>query len=171
MKRSLTLLLSLLTVVAIAAPKSPESPSQVGALVARQLSLTVVQSSMPATKSTGKVNALVVTIKRQGECSNGKVTLKTYFMGKELETNQVVMHSMSEQTVETKLGPGVTETLKSDPFVVTPEVPATKKTKAIPASGVRPHGWVVRVYQNDLLLATASSGQGYEAVIAKASTH
>jgi hypothetical protein len=83
----------------------------------------------------------------------------------------VVVHSRSEQTIETKVGPGVTETLKSDPFVVTPEVPATKKTKAIPASGVRPHGWVVRVYQNDQLLATTSSGQGYDALIAKASNH
>ena len=159
---------SLLTAVAVAAPKVPDSP---GALRVGQIVLTALQSSVPVTKGAGKVNALVATVKRQGECSNSKVTIKVYFMGKDVETNQVVMHSMSEQTIETKQGPGVTETLKSDPFVVTPEVPATKKTKAIPAQGVRPHGWVLRVYQNDLLLATTSSGQGYDAVIAKASTH
>ena len=166
MKSSAVLFFSLLTVLAVAAPKTQDNHPSAGALQPGQIILTVVQSSPPSAKKGVKLNALTVTVNRQGECTDGKVTLKAYFMGKDVGTNKLVVNSVNEQAVATQVGSGGAFTFTSNPFEYTAEIPALKKTKAVPAHGVQPHGWVVRVYQHDQLLASASSGQGYDTVIA-----
>lgn len=130
-------------------------------MTASQLVMTVMQSGVPqvATKgdpSVTKIRAITVNIHRVGNC-DGHVTLKIAFVGQDVATNKKVVNSQTEKAAEAVPGKGSEYTETSAPFVYFPPSVDPKTKKPIPASGTKPLGWVVRVFQGDKLLSSQSS--------------
>ena len=169
MKLVLTLLFSFLTMIVAAQAKTSDANPPVKPIESKQLNITVVPLAEPSRRGQGRVNKVVVTIKKFGDANaDGKVTLKAYFIGKDVFIHKLVLNSMSEVSAEAVSGLGNSYTLQSEPFVYNPEKPAAKGKVAVPASGSKPYGWLIGVYQNEKLLFKDASGQGFDAVIAAA---
>ena len=129
---------------------------------ASQLVMTVQQSGVPqlapkpGALSESKVRNLAINLRRIAEC-NGHVTLKVSFVGLDVATKKRVVGDETSKDAEAVPGKGNEYSVNSAPFVhVFPSF--DKKTKKpVPASGAKPAGWVVRVFQGDKLLAAAAS--------------
>lgn len=126
-----------------------------------QLVMTVLQSGVPqvATKgetSVSKVRAISVNLRRLGQC-DGNVTLKIGFVGEDVVTKKKILVSQTEKKAEATPGKGNDYSETSAPFVYNPPSIDPKTKKPIPASGSKPLGWVVRVFQGDKLLAATAS--------------
>ena len=157
-------LLTLLAVPAWAEPSPARPTSPPSSLRNNQLVLRVEQEAVAAVKGADRadrVNALRINVQKSGQC-DGKLTIKAYFVAKDVATNDPVIHSVVVQEGEAVAGTGNTYVLKSKPFHVTPAKPATATTKAIPATGGVPIGWLVQISQNGQLITTRTSSQGYE---------
>lgn len=140
-------------------------------MAASQLSMTVTQSGVPYVAPKGdtavtKVRAVAVNLRRVGNC-DGKVTLKIAFVGQDVVTNKKIVISQTEKPAEAVPGKGNDYSETSAPFVYYPPSVDPKTKKPIPASGSKPLGWVVRVFQGDKLLASASSNPDLVGWIAK----
>lgn len=134
-------------------------------ITAGQLSIRVQQNDVPQpavkkkdVESQGitKVRSLSITLRRLG-AGDGHVTLKTYFIGMDVETKQKTVASENTQQAEATAGAGNTYTETSKPLVAYPSAVDPKTKKVIPAHGSKPAGWVVRVYQDNTLLAATAS--------------
>ena len=130
-------------------------------MAANQLAMTVAQSGVPQVTAKGdtavtKVRAVSINLRRIGNC-NGNVTLKVAFIGLDVTTNKKILISQTEKAAEAVPGKGNDYTETSAPFVYNPPSVDPKTKKPIPANGSKPLGWVVRAFQGDKLLASASS--------------
>lgn len=126
-------------------------------MAVNQLVMTVQQSGAPQVAANTKVRSVTINLRRIGRC-DGHVTLKTCFVGVDVTTKKKVVNSKFVKEAEAVPGKGNEYTETSASFVYNPPSEDPKTKKPIPASGTKPSGWVVRVYQGDkLLTATAST--------------
>ena len=173
MPRSCLLLLFLCGLPALAEPKSSEALLERPHINNLQLSMTVVQTGLPA-RGTNRMNLLAVTLKKIGDC-DGKLTIKACFFGKSVSTGKITLNKAHTQEGEAVSGAGNTYRFKSEEFIYAPEKRIPSKTangrdKVVSAKGVLPHGSLVQVFVRGKLIATHASSQGYEAVLAEAGT-
>lgn len=130
-------------------------------ITANQLSISVEQSAVPqiavkGSASATKVRAVTIKMHRIGH-GDGKVTLKIAFVGTDVTTNKKVVVSQTKQEAEVVSGKESVFTETSAPFVYNLPSVDPKTKKPIPASGTKPFGWIVRVFQGDRLLKSMSS--------------
>ncbi|MBW8780513.1 MAG: hypothetical protein JF599_01295 [Verrucomicrobia bacterium] len=123
--------------------------------------MTVDQSGMPQVAAKGatsvsKVRALTIKIHRLGQC-DGKVTLKVAFVGTDVATKQKVINRQTEKAAEALPDKDTEYSETSAPFVYNPPSVDPKTKKPIPASGTKPFGWVVRVFQGGKLVTAMGS--------------
>lgn len=140
-------------------------------MTASQLVMTVTQSGVPKVAAKGdtavtKIRAVGINLRRLGNC-DGHVTLKIAFVGQDVATNKKVVNAQTEKAAEAVPGKGNEYTETSAPFVYFPPSVDPKTKKPIPASGTKPLGWVVRVFQGDKLLAATASNPDLVAWIGK----
>ena len=143
------------------ADTSSPSPDQ-APITASQLSMTVQMDGVPqnqpkaADHSTTKVRSLTINVLRIGRC-NGHLSLKVGFVGWDVAEKHKVLNVATDKDAEAIPGTGNVYTFTSDPFVFVPAHLDPKTKKPIPASGTKPLGWVVRVFQGDKLVTAQSS--------------
>ena len=139
----------------------PQPDPDKAPMTASQLAMTVEQSGVPQVAANGstkviKVRALTIKMRSVGHC-DGKVTLKIAFVGTDVTTNQKVANRQTEKKAEVLPGKDTEYTETSAPFVYIPPSVDLKTKKRIPDSGIKPFGWVVRVFQDGKLVKTMSS--------------
>jgi len=125
-------------------------------MAATQLSMTVQQGSEPQSSPNTKIRSLSINLRRIGRC-DGRVTLKTCFVGIDVTTKKKVINSEAVKEAEAIPGSGNDYTETSSAFVYIPPSVDPKTKKPIPPSGTKPSGWVVRVYQGGKLLKAVAS--------------
>ena len=130
-------------------------------MTASQLAMTVMQAGVPQITPKGdtsvtKVRSVIINLRRIGNC-DGHVTLKIAFVGQDVVTDKKVVNAQTEKPAEAVPGKGNEYTENSAPFVYFPPSVNPKTKKPIPASGTKPLGWVVRVFQGDKMLSAQSS--------------
>ena len=162
------LLFTLLSLSALAESTPSHARADRPAINSRQLSLTVVQSGVPA-KGTHRMNSLAVTLRKMGDC-DGRVTIKAYFFGRDVTSGEISLNGAKTREGEAVAGVGNTYVFESDEFVYAPEKTIPKTTakgrdKVVPAKGVLPHGSLVQVFIKDELIATHATSQGFESVV------
>ena len=162
--KALVLWVALFAVRALAEPTPTAFKDLLPVNNSRLLNLRVEQEAVPVTKSAGRINQLKVTVIKMGNCES-KLTIKAYFIGKDVATAKVVVGSVAIQDGEAATGVGNHYTLKSKPFIITPATPAKGTAKAIPASGAAPIGWLVAIFQDGRVVSSHASSQGYETVV------
>ena len=157
----IALILSLLGQLGAHADTLTADPEKVP-MEAAQLVMTVQQSGVPqlapksGALSESKVRNLTINLRRIAEC-NGHVSLKVSFVGLDVVTKKRVVSDETTKDAEAVPGKGNEYSLNSAPFVHVFPSFDKQTNKPIPASGVKPAGWVVCVFQGDKLLAAAAS--------------
>ena len=125
-------------------------------MAVNQFVMTVQQSGVPQLSPNTKVRSVTINIRRVGR-SDGHITLKTCFIGVDVTTKKKVVNSKFVKEAEAVPGKGNEYTETSSSFVYNPPSEDPKTKMPIPASGTKPSGWVVRVYQGDKLLTSTAS--------------
>lgn len=135
-----------------------------------QIIVNARQESVPQKPGADDVSTQVIAVKisvRKPTTDTVKVTVKTEFFGRDADGGKRVSNASKSKEIELK-GNAFTELSEnSDPYVYTAAKKAKKGVKASPASGSRPLGWTVKVYQGTTLLAATASSPSFLADSAK----
>ncbi|MBW8782912.1 MAG: hypothetical protein JF599_13645 [Verrucomicrobia bacterium] len=130
-------------------------------MTSSQIAMTVEQSGVPqiavkGSTSVTKVRAMTIKMHRIGSC-DGKITLKIAFIGTDASTDKKIVNKQTEKETEIFPGKDTEYTETSAPFVYNPPSVNPKNKQTASASGSKPSGWVVRVFQGGRLVKAMSS--------------